>query len=460
MTNARELANLVGGTLTNLTSGTNNVALGDEALEAVTSGANNVGIGKDAGTAITTADNNTAAGHRALTSNTTGAGNTAVGKDAGYYTTTGSDNSYVGVAAGPNVAASTGSNNTALGRSALRANTTGVYNVALGGIGQDNRSVLHSNTTGGYNVAVGNQALSTNTTGDYNTAIGYQALNLATTADNNTAVGLNSLYANTTGYDNTAVGTSSAAAITTGYSNTFIGKTAGSTVTTGAANTIVGRYDGNQGGLDIRTSSNNIVLSDGAGTYHIYINSFGDKVMRGSGVTAAGIGNGTSSGSYFGNAGDFYSSRATSSNSIHMRFYNTNGQVGNIATNGSATAYNTSSDYRLKENVVYDWDATTRLKQLKPARFNFIANPKTTVDGFLAHEAQLVVPEAVTGTQDGVEVWDEADDLPDDVSVGDNKLDANGNTVPDMQAIDQSKLVPLLVKTIQELEARITALEG
>jgi len=112
--------------------------------------------------------------------------------------------------------------------------------------------------------------------------------------------------------------------------------------------------------------------------------------------------------------------------------------VGSITSNGSSTSYNTSSDYRLKENVTYDWDATTRLKQLKPARFNFIADADTTVDGFLAHEAQAVVPEAVTGTH--------------------NEVDDDGNPV--MQAIDQAKIVPLLVKTIQELEARITALEA
>jgi hypothetical protein len=112
--------------------------------------------------------------------------------------------------------------------------------------------------------------------------------------------------------------------------------------------------------------------------------------------------------------------------------------VGNISTNGSTTAYNTSSDYRLKESVTYDFDATTRLKQLKPARFNFIADADTTIDGFLAHEVQSVVPEAITGTH--------------------NEVDDDGNPV--MQGIDQSKLVPLLVKTIQELEARITALEN
>jgi len=112
--------------------------------------------------------------------------------------------------------------------------------------------------------------------------------------------------------------------------------------------------------------------------------------------------------------------------------------VGSISVTGSATAYNTSSDHRLKENVTADWDATTRLKQLNPVRFNFIADADTTVDGFLAHEVQSVVPEAITGTH--------------------NEVDADGNPV--YQGIDQSKLVPLLVKTIQELEARITALES
>ena len=147
--------------------------------------------------------------------------------------------------------------------------------------------------------------------------------------------------------------------------------------------------------------------------------------------------------------------------SSYFAVFNYNGSgVGTITTNGSATAYNTSSDYRLKENVITDWDATTRLKQLKPSRFNFIADADTTVDGFLAHEVSSIVPEAISGTKDAVEVWKDGEELPNDVSVGDNKLDADGNTIPVMQGIDQSKLVPLLVKTIQELEARITALEN
>ena len=115
-----------------------------------------------------------------------------------------------------------------------------------------------------------------------------------------------------------------------------------------------------------------------------------------------------------------------------------NREVGDIVLATSSTSYNTSSDYRLKENVIELTGATTRLKQLEPKRFNFIADADTTVDGFLAHEVQSVVPEAITGTH--------------------NEVDADGNPV--YQGIDQSKIVPLLVATIKELEARITALES
>ena len=156
---------------------------------------------------------------------------------------------------------------------------------------------------------------------------------------------------------------------------------------------------------------------------------------------------------------NFVGEVGASYNALAFEHTNGGGIVGTVRTTASSTAYNTSSDYRLKENVSYDFDATTRLKQLKPARFNFIADANTTVDGFLAHEVSSVVPEAISGTKDAVQVWEEGDELPEGVSVGDNKLDENGNTIPVYQGIDQSKLVPLLVKTIQELEARITTLE-
>jgi hypothetical protein len=157
---------------------------------------------------------------------------------------------------------------------------------------------------------------------------------------------------------------------------------------------------------------------------------------------------------------NFVGEVGASYNALAFEHTNGGGIVGTVRTTASSTAYNTSSDYRLKENVSYDFDATTRLKQLKPARFNFIVDANTTVDGFLAHEVSSVVPEAISGTKDAVQVWEEGDELPEGVSVGDNKLDENGNTIPVYQGIDQSKLVPLLVKTIQELEARITTLEA
>ena len=133
--------------------------------------------------------------------------------------------------------------------------------------------------------------------------------------------------------------------------------------------------------------------------------------------------------------------RTTQTGSNYLYFVNSSGtNTGSIQQTGTTTvAFNTSSDYRLKENVVTDWDATTRLKQLKPSRFNFIADgTDRVVDGFLAHEVSSIVPEAICGEKDAV--------------------DDDGNAV--YQGIDQSKLVPLLVKTIQELEARITALES
>jgi hypothetical protein len=182
-------------------------------------------------------------------------------------------------------------------------------------------------------------------------------------------------------------------------------------------------------------------------------------------LTVVAGGNGISLSVGNGNVGAYMTN--TSGTTAWTPFsFNNNGttfsQIGSISCTPTATAYNISSDYRLKENVVTDWDATTRLKQLKPSRFNFIADADKTVDGFLAHEVQDVVPEAITGAKDAMR--------DEEYEVTPAVLDDDGNvvteavmgtrSVPDYQGIDQSKLVPLLVKTIQELEARITALES
>jgi len=149
----------------------------------------------------------------------------------------------------------------------------------------------------------------------------------------------------------------------------------------------------------------------------------------------------------------------SNSGSSFIEFRRNATQIGSVTQSGTTgVAYNTSSDYRLKENINYDFDATTRLKQLKPCRFNFIADPKTTVDGFIAHEV-TAVPEAITGEKDAMTeevLYVDGDEIPEGKKVGDVKIPSQINP----QGIDQSKLVPLLVKTIQELEARITALES
>jgi hypothetical protein len=121
-------------------------------------------------------------------------------------------------------------------------------------------------------------------------------------------------------------------------------------------------------------------------------------------------------------------------------FYNNaESLAGSISHNGSTSvAFNTSSDYRLKENITSVVDGITRLQQLKPSRFNFIADPNKTVDGFIAHEVQTVIPEAITGDKDAV--------------------DDEGN--PIYQGIDQSKLVPLLTAALQEAIAKIETLEA
>jgi hypothetical protein len=125
------------------------------------------------------------------------------------------------------------------------------------------------------------------------------------------------------------------------------------------------------------------------------------------------------------------------SDGIVVQFRRQNTGVGSISVTGSATSYATSSDYRLKENVVPVANAADRLLLLKPRNFNFISDPNNPVDGFLAHEAQAVVPNSVVGQKD--------------------EVDAGG--APVHQSIDHSQMVPLLTAALQEALGKIAALE-
>ena len=149
-------------------------------------------------------------------------------------------------------------------------------------------------------------------------------------------------------------------------------------------------------------------------------------------------------------------------------FHNaSNTAVGSIFVNASSTAYSTSSDYRLKENIVELTGAIDRVKALAPKRFNFIADPDTTVDGFLAHEV-TAVPEAITGTKDATEAIGDVKDADGNVveskvvkpqTLEDGHTWTETGTQPVYQGIDQAKLVPVLTAALQEAIAKIETLE-
>ncbi len=165
------------------------------------------------------------------------------------------------------------------------------------------------------------------------------------------------------------------------------------------------------------------------------------EIMMNTTATNGGTNDGFVVMEYNGNTKPVVKIRDTgpSGNSYSIVFVRGATNVGGIYTSASATTYETSSDYRLKENVVDISDGITRIKQLKPKKFNWISDATNTLqDGFMAHEAQAVVPEAVSGTKDQVE--------------------SDGTTIKP-QGIDQSKLVPLLTAALQEAITKIETLE-
>jgi len=196
-------------------TGTNNTAMGREALSSNTGGFANTAIGSQALYSNMTGYFNTASGYNSLMNNSEGYFNTAFGALTLNANTTGTQNTASGFTALNSNA--TGNCNTAHGAGALYANTIGNTNTANG------FQSLISNISGSDNTASGAGALAFNTNGNYNTASGAGALRSNTSGYDNTASGFVALCSNTTGNSNTASGNWALYSNTTGYSNVAIG---------------------------------------------------------------------------------------------------------------------------------------------------------------------------------------------------------------------------------------------
>jgi len=153
-----------------------------------------------------------------------------------------------------------------------------------------------------------------------------------------------------------------------------------------------------------------------------------------------------------GDSGYINTGRNTTSAAGHLQFYNPNGVVGSILTSGSATSYNTSSDYRLKTNVLPMTGATATFMQLKPCNFEWIADG-TRVDGFLAHELGEVIPAAATGTHNGMMDEEyEATAATGDIYTAATVEVATESQV--METVEAGSYVNLAGETIVETEER------
>jgi hypothetical protein len=439
-----------------------NVGVGLYCLTTNTTGTFNNAFGDTALYYNTTGGNNTAVGVSALQSNTTASNNTAVGYQAGFTGTTATDVVALGYKA---LYANTNNGNTAVGSNAMVANTTGYYNAALG------TGSLSTNTTGASNTAIGYAALLSNTTGGSNTAVGYQAgysnttrgrntyigsfagytANQTTGDAGNTYVGYEAGYFTTTGYANTFLGGNGTSQLgpagynnTTGNFNTFLGVSSGFYVTTGSKNTILGSYNGNQGGLDIRTASNYIVLSDGDGNPRGIFDNSGNLLV---GATSAAVGYRTfisaNTGVQLGlNApsGQRYTAIDFRNNDTYKaglfydatndRFYAQCATAGVYLAN-AGTSWTSASDERVKDIIEPIENATEKLSNWRTV----VGKYKTDLDG---------VRRSFLIAQDVLATFPEAVDTSDENEYG----------------VRYQDTIPVLVKAIQEQQAIITQLQA
>jgi hypothetical protein len=447
------MTNVTGLPLTTGVTGTLPVANGGTGVTTSTgSGANVLGTSPTIATPTITGD-------ATISGLTVGKGggavstNTAVGASA---LGGGSQSGGTNAAFGNNVLAAntSGSSNTAMGYYTLASNTTGGYNVAIGG--NSSNPALFSNTTGSYNTALGSAALQANTTASNNTAVGYQAGYSTTTSAYNSFFGKTAGYSNITGVNNTFIG-GEAGYSTTGSANTFIGRSsagagnygAGYNVTTGSNNTIIGGYNGNQGGLDIRTSSNYIVLSDGDGNPRGIFDSSGNLLV---GTTT--IGAGIKSKIYYATAtaGNFIGSWYSDSGSTEnlRASFRADGGLANYSGNNSNL-----SDRREKTNFSPAGNYLEKICAIPIQTYNFIyqnlAEDSDLTLGAVAQDVQAVAPELVTESN-----WGTEEEPKMRLSIYQTDLQyALMKSIQELKAINDTQ-----AETINALTARIVALEA
>jgi len=451
-------------------TGTGNTSLGDAALDSLdgsSPGGSNVAIGKDAGTALTTGSDNVAVGHSALKTEDANGRNTAVGFESLLTLNAGADGENVAVGYRAGKALTLGVQNTLIGVQAGDALTHADFNTAVG------RNALSGDTQGHKSTAVGVGALNvqnfTSSTDTHNTAVGHGAGGAVTTATRNTAVGSSagasnqtSLFntyvghgagENTTGQGNTFIGDVSGNSVVAGEFNTLLGQQAGNAITSGNKNTVIGRYNGNSGGLDIRTSSNNIVLSDGDGNprgyYHGGLTSpkwvFDNPT---SGQVATQIVN-SGSPSPFGLAILFQNAAPDNNTQYFIDCSDNSGTRARIESDGdfqsADNSFGSLSDEKLKENIA---DASSQWDDIKAVRVRKFSMKSHNSD--TANRIGVIAQELEASGMNGL-----VKDCPDLTQEGDNITEADTST----KAVKYSILYMKAVKALQEAMARIETLE-
>jgi hypothetical protein len=249
-------------------------------------------------------------------------------------------------------------------------------------------------------------------------------------------IGTTSLYAYNTRGDDLIIKNASHGGITIHSGTTYTGNILFADGTTGNE-----QY---RGSVSYEHALDTLVFGT-AGTEAARIDSSGNLLVGKTATSYSTEGVNLVAGGHVTRSGDtVFAFNRTSSDGSIVNFAKDGTTVGSISTSGGTTSYNTTSDYRLKENVTELHNASDRLNQLQVKQFNLIGHNQT-VDGFLAHEVQDVVPQAVIGSKD--------------------EVDSNGNPV--YQSIDHSKLVPLLTAALQgalseidSLKSRIAILEA